>query len=254
MKKVMTTLAVILLVCVASVFALTACNVKFETMDGSEYFSADNKERSVELIDEFFEETLKDPDLVITCKDKEGVLQYTETVKGTSSCTVYQDGSKTYAFKKGEHFYVATINPSENGAAETRTYYCSDSTKSGYYAGTPDSTMEDMYNQSYCRFMNAEDGVGIVKKLTEEGATFQCMSHVEWVSNYPTGDLDFTYTTDKHTLSLTGCSDGDKVTTARLVITETAAEAADVDWTWTFVHGGASVTLPDIEAWEGENA
>ena len=253
MKKVMTTLAVILLVCVASVFALTACNVKFETMDGSEYFSADNKERSVELIDEFFEETLKDPDLVITCKDKEGAVRYTETVKGTSSCTVYSDGSKTYAFKKGDHFYVAEISPSENGA-ETHTYACSDSTKRGYYAGTQGSTMEDKYNAGYCRFMSKTEGASLVKELAEEGATFHCMTHIEWVSNYPTGDLDFSYTADTKTVKLTANSDGDKVTDARLVITDLADSANDVDLTWSFVHGGAAVSLPDTDAWDRADA
>ena len=84
MKKRITTLFVVLLVC-ASVFALTACKVKFETMDGSEFFSADNKARSVELVSEFFEETLKDPDFVVMCKDKDGAVRYTETVKATTT-------------------------------------------------------------------------------------------------------------------------------------------------------------------------
>lgn len=36
----------------------------------------------VSALDSFFEETLKEPDFVVTCKNKDGVVQFTETVKG----------------------------------------------------------------------------------------------------------------------------------------------------------------------------
>ena len=257
MKRYMTALAVLLLVCVISVFAFTACNFKLGEMDGDEYFSGTDKERCVELVDDFFEETLKDPDFVVTCTNKDGVVQYTETVKGTSAYTLLKNGSKEYAFKKGGHFYVAMIHYSQNSANETveeHHYYCSDSTKPGYYADTEGCTMEDRYNLCFCQFMNKELGVGLIKELPEEGATFQGMHHIEWVSNYPTATLDFTYTTDKGTVTLTASSDGDKVRSVHLVIDEAAGDDSDIDLTWTFVHGGASVTLPDTDAWDRGNA
>ena len=258
MKRSMMALAVVLLVCCVSAFALTACNVTLEPMDGSEYYDATNKARCAELIDEFFEETMKTPDFVVTCKDKDGVEQYTETVKGTSSYTLYKDGSKTYAFKKGNNFYVAQITLSQNGAGESvenHIYYCSDSTKGGYYAGTQESTMEDMYNSNYCRFMNKTLGVGVVKELPEEeGATFHALTHIERVSHIPTASYEFTYTTDKGTLTLTAASYEDKVNSVHLVIGATAENGSDSDLTWTFVHGGAAVDLPDTDAWDRENA
>ena len=257
MKKLLTTFAMVLLVCLVSVFALTACNLKFEEMDGSEYYDVTDKTGSVEQINDFFEETLNDPDFVVTCKDKDGAVQYTETVKGTSSYTVFKDGSKTYAFRKGDHYYVAQINPAKNAAqepVETHTYYCSDSTKPGYYAATQGNTMEDMYKSNFCRFMSKYAGVDIVKELSEEDATFHCKTHIERISNYPTGSLEFTYTTDKGSLALTASSEGDKVNSLRLVISETDESGHAGDLTWTFVHGNAAITLPDTDAWDRENA
>ena len=253
MKKLLTTLIVVLLICIVSVFALTACGIELEEMDGNEYYSTTEKVRSVELIDEFFEETLNSPDFVVTCKDKDGVVRYTETVNGTSSYTLYKDGSKTYAFKKGDHFYVAQIKQVKNEAGETvetHTYYCSDSTKPGYYAGTQGNTMADMYLSDYCRFMNKHDGTGVVKELSEEGATFNCMTHIERVSHYPTGSLDFSYTTDRSSVTLTASSEGDKVNSLHLVINETAEGGRAEDLTWTFVYGNAAITLPDVDAWD----
>ena len=97
--------------------------------------------------------------------------------------------------------------------------------------------------------MNKELGAGLIKELPEEDATFDGMHHIEWVSNYPTATFDFTYTTDQGTVTLTAASDGDKVTSVHLVI-----DAAAGDLTWTFVHGGASVTPPDTDAWDRETA
>lgn len=254
MKKFLTALAVVLLVCMASVFALTACEIKLEEMDGNEYYTATEKEHSVELIDAFFAETLESPDFVVTCRDKDGVVLYTETVKGTSSYTLYKDGSKTYAFKKGEHFYVAQITPNEGAAPlETHVYYCSDSTKPGYYAGAQGNTMADMYASDYCRFMSKYAGTGIIKDLSEEGATFHCTTHIERIDNYPTGSLEFAYIADKADIALTASSEGDKVNSLRLVISETAEGGHADDLTWTFVYGNASITLPDTDAWDGEN-
>ena len=257
MKRVMTSLAAILLVCMVSIFALSACKITLGEMDGDEYFSGTDKARCVELMNDFFEETLKDPDFVVTCKDKDGVVQYTETVKGTSSYTLLKNGFKNYAFKKGDHFYVAKINYSQNSANETveeHHYYCSDSTKLGYCADTAGCTMEDRYNACFCQFMNKELGAGLIKELPEEGATFHGMHHVNWVSNYPTAMYEFTYTTDQGTVTLTASSEGDKVTDIHLVIDAAAGDDSDSDLTWTFVHGGASVTPPDTDTWDRENA
>ena len=256
MKKIITVLVGVLLVCVMSV-QLAACNVTLEEMDGDAYFAGTDKQRCVELVDDFFAETLKNPDFVVTCKDKDGVAQYTETVNGTSSYTLFEDGSEDYAFKKGEHFYVAKVRSSLNAAnesVETHYYYCSDSTKPGYLRDAQGSTMEDMYNSCFCLFMDKELGAGLIKELPEEGATFHCMHHINTLNNYHTATLDFTYTTEQGTVTLTASSDGDKVTSMHLVIDAVAGDDSDSDLTWTFVYGSATITLPDTDAWDREVA
>ena len=256
MNKYITVLVAILLVCVISV-GFTACNVTLEEMDGDASYVGTDKDRSVELVDDFFEETLKNPDFVVTCKDKNGVVQYTETVNGTSSYTLFKNGFKDYAFKKGDHFYVAKIRFSQNEAnetVETHYYYCSDSTKPGYCADTQGSTMEDMYNSCFCLFMDKELGAGLIKELPEEGATFHCRHHINTINNYQTASLEFTYTTDQGTVTLTASSEGDKVTSMHLVTDAAAGDDSDSDLTWTFVYGAAAITLPDTDAWDREVA
>ena len=256
MKKYITVLTAVLLVCVIGV-GFAACNVTLEEMDGDAYYAGTDKDRSVELVDDFFEETLKNPGFVVTCTDKDGVLLYTETVNGTSSYTLFKNGSKDYAFKKGDHFYVAKIRFSpnaENEPVETHYYYCSDSTKPGYCADTQGSTMEDMYNSCFCLFMDKELGAGLIRELPEEGATFHCMHHINTTANYHTASLELTYTTEQGTVTLTASSEGDKVTSMHLVIDATAGDDSDCDLTWTFVHGAADITLPDTDAWDREVA
>ena len=255
MKRSITTLAVILLVSAVFAFALTGCNVKLKNMDGSEYYTAIDRERSLELIEDFFSETLKSPDFVVTCKDKDGETIYTETVKGTSSCTLAKDGTETYAFKKGSNYYVAYVVPSENGdGSATRSYYCSDSTKPGYYAGGEGDTMEDMYNAAYCLFLHSSDGIGIVRDFSESGAEYRCVTHIEWLEDLATGTLTYTYTASDRTVTLSASSEEELVLSVRLVIEDTVEGGRSGERTWTFVHGGAAVSIPDTDAWDARRS
>ena len=244
MKRFLT-LGVVLLVCGAVVFAISACELK--PMDGTEYYVSLEKDRSVELIGEFFEQTLENPDCIVTCKDKDGETVYTETVKGTDSHTVRKDGSEVYAFKKGGYYYVATIN--YRSGVEERRYICSDNTKSGYYAGTESLTMEDVYKNNYCFFMSRDSGVGIAGDLAEENAVFECRTTIEREEGASTGSLSFTYTADRRSVTVTASSEDDLVTSVHVVIND-AANGESSDLTWTFANGGANVSLPDTDAWE----
>ena len=249
MKRSMKTCAIVLFVCVVSALIFSACQLS--KMDGTEYFDYTTKEYSVEKIDDFFEETLKDPDFVVTCKNKDGEVQYTETVKGSDSLTVDKNGSKTYAFKKGEYFYLAfvTRQADNEGTREAHSYYCSDSTKRGYFEDSESGTMEDIYKNYHCSFMRRGDGVGIVKDLAEEeGASFHCRGRIDTVSGSSTGMLEFGYTNADDTVTITASSEEDKVKTLRVVTSDGS------DLTWTFVYGNATVELPDTDAWDGEVA
>ncbi len=258
MKKT-ATLLLALAICFGSVFALASCGLQeaLENADYTEEYTADNKEGSVELINSFFEETLKDPDFVVTNKTEGDKVQYTETVKGTSSHTVYSNGAETFAYKKGEFFYIAAIDREENGEGEveeTRYYYCSDSSKGGYLADDEYSTMEDIYKGNYCSFLGKYVGVGIVDSLPEEGNTFSCVSKGERKDGVTTGSLEFVFTAPTGTLKITADSKDNLVQTLRIVIVDNSDLNASRDFTWTFVYGGASVTLPDTDAWDTEDA
>ena len=258
MKKT-ATLLLALAICFGSVFALASCGLQeaLENADYTEEYTADNKEGSVELINSFFEETLKDPDFVVTNKTEGDKVQYTETVKGTSSHTVYSDGAEMFAYKKGEFFYIAAIDREENGEGEveeTRYYYCSDSSKGGYLADDEYSTMEDMYKGNYCSFLGKYGGVGLVDSLPEEGNTFSCIRKGERKDGVTTGSLEFVFTTESGTLKITADSKENLVKTLRIVVTDKSGLNASRDLTWTFVYGGASVTIPDTDAWDREAA
>lgn len=249
MKKKIATWVIVPIVCIMSVVALTSCNIELKDMDGTEYFDTTEKEFSKELINEFFEEILKDPDFVVTCANKDGEQQYTETVKGTDAYTLGSDGSEAYAFKKDKFFYVATISRNTNGEVK-RSYYCSDNTKSGYYESAEADAMETMYKNNHCSFMNDSTGVGIVNNLSEEGATFNCRKNVERISGFATSSLDFTYASADRTVTITASAEEERVKTLRIIIIDDAEGGHGSDLTWTFTYGGASVTIPDVDAWD----
>jgi len=239
MRKFFATLVIVLIVCMASAIALTACKIELKDMDGEEYYTATEKERSVELVNEYFEEILKNPDFVVTCKDQEGNLQYTEKVKGTDSYILFKDGSEIYVFKKGNVSYVTMIQQTGD-----KVYYCSDSSKKSYNAAA-----EEMYKSYHCSFMNAVSGMGVVKGLSEEKSEFFCSMNVERISGFATSTLDFTYTADKINVTITADAEEKNVQTARVVITD-AAGGQSSDLTWSFAYSGATFTLPDVDSWD----
>ena len=251
MKKVLVSGLIVLIVCIVSALSFGACGkIELTEMDGTEYYTSIEKGRSVELVDQYFEDILKDPDFVITCKNKEGEVQYTETVKGSDSYTFYPDGSQVYAFKKGGYFYAAFISKQADGQEPDRAYYCSDSTKKGYFAGDASGTMEEMYKKNYCKFMNDESGTAIVDQLPEEGGEFHCTTRVERISGIATSTLEFTYESANRTVCLSASADEKKVEALHVEINDTSEGGRSSDLTWTFVYGGATVTLPDVDAWD----
>ena len=257
MKKI-TALILSIVFCLTCAFALVSCDLAevIENGDYTEEYTSDDKDGCVELINNFFEETLKDPDFVVTNKTADGEVQFTETVKGTSSHTT-SEGFDIYAFKKGEFFYVAGIDSSENDEGETeeyRYYWCSDSSKLGYYEDNDFGTMEDIYKSDYCHFMSKYNGVGVVSILPEEDATFHCISKGERKDGKTTGSLEFEFTAESGSLKITADSKENLVQTIHIVINDNTDTTGSRDLTWTFVYGGASVEVPDTDAWDREEA
>ena len=261
MKKTMMTMAIVFLVCVASIFALAACN--FDNLNYTEDYDSSDKEGSVELVNNFFAETLKDPDFVVTCKNKDGEVQFTENVKGTSSYSLSNDGSKLYAYKVGDFFYVANESQQVNDEGETETYhnyFCSDNTKQGFfheYESTINGekktvTMKDIYDGYYCQFKSAlYGGIGILEYLTEKDGTFDCKSHAERTDGVTTGSLTLTYTTTSGTITIMITSENNLVKSYR-VVTTGSNPTDNTEYTMTFEYGNASVTPPDTDKWDLE--
>jgi len=257
MKKI-TALILSIVFCLTCAFALASCSFAevIENGDYTEEYSSDDKDGCVDLINNFFEETLKNPDFVVTNKTADGEVQFTETVKGTSS-HISSEGFDIYAFKKGEFFYVAGIESSENDEGETeeyRYYWCSDSSKLGYYEDDEYGTMEDIYKSDYCHFMSKYNGVGIVSILPEEDSTFHCVSRGEKKDGKTTGSLEFEFTAESGSLKITADSKENLVQTIHIVINDNTHTTGSRDMTWTFAYGGASVEVPDTDAWDREEA
>lgn len=256
MKKI-TALVLSLIFCLTCAFALASCSLAevIENGDYTEEYSYDDKDGCVELINSFFEETLKAPDFVVTNKNGDGKVVSTENVKGTSSHLEYGDNYDLYAFKKGEFYYVVVVTMEENDEGELEEhdyYYCSDSSKLGYYEDSESGTMEEIYNGDYCYFMSKYNGVGIASVLPEEDSTFHCVSKGEKKNGVTTGSLEFVYTTTGGTLKITADSKENLVQSFRITTSDTTDPDASRELTWTFVYGGASVTPPDTDEWDRE--
>ena len=95
--------------------------------------------------------------------------------------------------------------------------------------------------------MNNSIGAGVVDDLLEEGATFYCNTTVEWISGFATSSLDFTYTSEKYTVTISAVAEDNKVKSVRIVIND---EGESSDLTWTIEYGNASFTLPDVDDWD----
>lgn len=246
MKKTMMTLAIVLLVCVASVFALTSCNFDNITIegDGNWEITADNKADSIEVVNGFFEDTLKDPNVVVTIK-RDGKVVCTENVKGADSSYLTNNGMKVYAYKKGATYYYAY--ESVNGE-ETSRYHCDGEEAKTYY------------DDNYCFFMTY---VKAIAELPEEGATFTASNvgkdhdsiSKDEQKTTSTADLTFNYTgKDGSTAKITATAKDNLVQTVSIESKSADESEGTFSLTMTFAYGSAVVTLPDTDAWNEEDA
>ncbi len=252
MKKTIKILTVTLLVCLVSMLALTACNFEklLENADWIEEAEYTDKESCVGAINSFFEETLKDPDFVVTCKNKAGEVQFTETVKGTDSFTLGKDGSKTYVYKIGDFYYWVSVEQTEYEEGETveqHMYYCSDSSKVAGYC----EDAENYYNSWYCLFMS---NITVISWVPEKDASFHCVVNGEKTDGAVSNSLTLECTATGGTITITAASEENLVKNVHIVLNDTTDPSASRDLTLTFEYGSASITLPDTDAWDREEA
>ena len=219
-KKILSLLA--LLLAGAMVFSLTACTITGGGESESTFeLTADGKEDSLQLLNEFFEETYGSDNLVVTTKSGDNVTT-TESIVGDSGCVVFaESGVTVYSFMQDGAF----IGASDNG--ESKTYRKDEGAYGAYYR----------FFYAKIRVLDAAD----------ESNTFSCVTKTEEKETAETKT-----STAELTFEMTGASGTVKITaTAKDGLVQSATITdGDETVTQTYAYGSASVTLPDLTDWE----
>lgn len=225
MKKIITSVAA-LLACLALLLTLGACKIDLDNLDSTSTseLTADGKEDSFALLNEFIKGTFENGNFVVTTTQGENTR--VENVVGDSSCYT-EDNMTVWAFKKDGQLYGAVYDP------EGVQYYV---------------TGEGYYNNYYCPFWAS---VKLLEGyLTDEDGTFSCVLKSE--ENTTKG-----VTESKADITLTFAREGGKLTItahsenglAQSMTTTSETETGKYATTSTFAYGGAKVEIPDITGW-----
>ena len=231
MKKTLIILSIVLLVCVASVFAFTACNFTFES-EGTADFTADSKADCLDLIDSLFEETLNNPNVVVTVKSGSTVY-LTENIVGANDHLQYSNGSESFAVKDGDKYLV--VVPGEN-----------------HYAYED----KDSYDSVYCTFLsfvtgaikNTDDTYGPV--MSDQNGTFSGTKHIEEKNGKTNATLTCTYTANEGGRTYTINATEKDGLVQKIDLSATQGEDTQTR-TITFAYGSAVVNVPDYQSWGG---
>ena len=210
-----------LLLCVAT-FASCGILDNIE-ITGTSEIKADSKEDSLSLLNSYFEDSLKDANVVVTAKGN-GEVIYVESLLGNKSFLDYQStGTKMYCFVDGEKYIVAT-----------------ESEESGFY-----TTDKETYDNNHPYFMS---NIKILEMVPEEDATFTCTVKTEEKNKESSSTLTFEVAANGASIKITATAKNGMVQT----VTFTNADATSGTPRTTelaFAYGSASVTLPDISEW-----
>ncbi|MBQ7173295.1 MAG: hypothetical protein IJR88_04180 [Clostridia bacterium] len=233
MKKTLTAILAFF-ACFALILTLGACSSNDPVIESEETseVTADNKADCLELLNSFFEETIKSGNFVATSTHEED--RRIESVVGDASCTVNEsDGSTFWAFKRGDEFICAV---SADGSNQ-------------YIIG------EDYYNSYY---LSSLSSLNVMEYVPEEGFTFQCtvktkemrVTRGDQTSDETTATLSFEAKMEgSGSINITATAKNGLVESMVYSTTDLAADQT-LALTTTFVYGNAVVTLPDITDWE----
>ena len=205
----------------AMIFGACACSASIRGEETWEY-TAENKDSTVQLFNDFFEETFKNTNQVVTVKSGEEQI-FVETIDGTSDHASYATtGAEVYAFvNEDEYIYAVSADGSE------------------YYM-----VSEDYYNLGYFAYKSQID---LFEMLPEEGLTYSCK--VEGSKKGEEGTSTMTLEIkngDEGSITITASARNDLV--ENVVVTRNE-EGTTTTSTFDIVYGSASVTLPDITDW-----
>ncbi|MBS7262928.1 MAG: hypothetical protein KIG36_04915 [Eubacteriales bacterium] len=226
---------VALALCIASVLTLVACNSGNTEIESTIDLTAEGKKDSLELLNGFFEETLKDPDIVVSYKSGD-VLQYTEHIKGTTSNVRGEDGLHIYTFVKDGKYYYAYENEDMHYSEEGK----------------------QNYDNNYCYFLS---NIKLMDLMPEDSGTFQCASHVKQKEiigkdeqkTESSAELTFDYVAEGGTIKITAKAQNGLVQSVAIESVDKETPANNRNITMAFVYGSAIVMVPDIEGWENED-
>lgn len=207
---------------------LSACSFGGSATETFEY-TADDKEGTVTLLNEFFESTLKNTNMVVTVKVN-GQLQLTETLEGDKSSAVYPGSTTSYTYVK-----------------DGKYYYAVDSGDSKYY-------MEDKNLYDNGRYV-----FKVFTLLTAdfpEGATYACSYKGEGTLGEKEEDYKgaATFTLDlaegTNTVKINARSKNKLVENYEIDSTMVQdGQTVSSKYTLSFIYGSASVKLPDFSSW-----
>ena len=224
MKKSMITLAIVLLLCVASAFAFTAC--KFD-VESTSTVSADSAEDAKDLFDGFVSNVIECDDMVVTAKNDEG-LYFVENVKGDKASIEYAYGSKAYAFVENGKKIAAQ---NEEGRLP---YYITDNDEYDYVYKTVTSFF-----------------ISVDEYLTQEGLTVSLTINGKENNDGQSATLSLTITEGSAVTAITIEQKDEKVTSFKNVFTDQDGSST---LELTFKYGGAQVAIPDLTDWFNASA
>ena len=219
------------LICAASAFTLAACEFGNVEGEGTLDVKAEGKTDSLELAMGFFDELKKDADVVVTYKSN-GVVQFTESIKGTTSNVLAKDGTKIYAFiKDGVYCY----------AYENEYTHYSEEDKS-------------LYDQYFCYFLS---DLKMMELMPEDGVTFKCTLHTEEKDSVINGEqttesdsvMSLEIVSEGGSIKITANAHNGIVESVSVQSSNTDNPQYDRNITMEFEYGTAEVSLPDIDAW-----
>ena len=222
MKKTKLFIAVALVVCVVSVFALCACKMDVTVESNA---TAENYEDTVELVNYVIHTPLENKNFVVTA-NVDGRLYFTETVVGDNDYFVYaKDESATYAIKDGEEYVTLSVSNEDHYSISGKENY--DDNYCIFYNNYILSFLEDAkangkYDLSYHYL---EEGGKSNAKLSGTIVIDEDLNYV----------IDATFT------------DG---LIKEIALTMDGGESGKTSLSMTFAYGSASINVPDYKSWD----
>ena len=230
MRKTLLTVIALIMSAVCA-FGFAACELGNIGVEGKSEITADGKADSIALLKGFFDETIETANFTVTCTSG-NETKYIEYVQGDKNHVDYKVGeSNFYAFVKDGEYIVAVDSEYSKYIQKGKTEY----------------------DQFYCYFMTT---FSTLELIPETGGTFTCKSVTEEQGTVnsesqdikTTSTVTFEFVSENGTMTITAdAKDGlvQKVT----LRSENALSDEIIVTEFSFVYGGATVTVPDVSEW-----